>query len=108
MTTTKLPDEVREQVTRRFCVRLTEDARWVEDPLDERRIIWAPKATTERFDTWVLARKSGIAVFKDGRGHRNGWRKCHTDNFWVYYAFVLAEATDRVDIQPEGCEETKR
>lgn len=69
-----IPDEIKLAVTKRFG----EIKPW--------RLVIGNKLTISKCDTWILALRTRIAVFRD---QRNGWRKCHTDNYWVYYALEL-------------------
>jgi len=83
-----LPLEVAMAVTRRFCRVLSPEGVWSTLPLDPERVTWARKVDTSKDATWRYAVKSGRAIFQD---KRNGWRKCHTDAYWVYWAEIEAE-----------------
>ena len=94
MEQSEMPEEVRVAVVQYFltgvrCGMLVQLRR-----LDESRVIWGP-TREPKAAVWRRARWSGKAAFEDGpRG--NGWRKCHTQNYWVYYAKVQASAIDRL------------
>jgi len=49
------------------------------------RVVFFPKEEVDRCTAWIRARKTGIARDQEG-DYGNGWRKCHTENYWVYYA----------------------
>jgi len=78
----KLPKEIEYAVYRRFF-------RCSSDIVDPTRIVFARKSNLSRSEVWDRARASGRAILSDGR---NGWRKCHTNNFWAYYAVEVSDA----------------
>lgn len=84
----ELPEEVVKHVKEYFLHTLTDEGKWVDLPFDPTRIVYAAKTDTWRGGTWAKALKTGIAAWGD---KKNGWRKCHTKNYWVYYALELAE-----------------
>lgn len=65
------------------------------DPLfDASRLVYRSKDKFSRCQTWAAALKTGIAKQEEGKWG-NGWRKCHTENYWCYYARYLPGESDR-------------
>ena len=94
MEQSEMPEEVRAHVVQQFltdfrCGMLVQLRR-----LDESRVIWGP-TREPKAAVWRRALRSGKANF-DQVARENGWRKCHTQNYWVYYAKVQASAIDRL------------
>ena len=57
---------------------------------DPNRLVFFPKETVSRCDAWIKTLKTKKAKFEKGK-NGNGWRKCHTENYWCYYAKYLSE-----------------
>jgi len=55
---------------------------------DPDRLVWAAKDEMCKFDAWSKAVSSGKAKMTD---KVNGWRKCHTENYWCYYAKITPD-----------------
>jgi len=82
------PKEVRENAERRFSslsklLGYPERQKEKDNAFDIDRLVWYPKVTFSRCDAWIAALKTKKALYSDSQ---NGWRKCHTENFWCYYA----------------------
>ena len=94
----QLPPEVEERVRRHFLHVLksfydeagTETCKWVDLPLDLTRVVFAAKADQSRCGTWEAALRTKKAKHVNEK-NGNGWRKCHTENYWVYYARDLPD-----------------
>ena len=89
----ELPREVREAIERRFLREFDGDGLRVVGRVNPRRVIWGHKAHEAKMHVWGRAIRSGVARLDEGP-YGNGWRKCHTANYWVYYARDLASAVD--------------
>jgi len=57
-----------------------------EDEFDPQRIVFYPKSEVSKVGAWIETVRSKRALFVE---KANGWRKCHTDNYWCYYAKEL-------------------
>jgi hypothetical protein len=83
-----MPREVLEQAEWRFSSKFDEDTR---EPFDPARLFWFPKVTTEKCDGWLeVYAKSAELKVKDEHAYK-GWRKCHTKNYWCWYAYDQIE-----------------
>ena len=80
-----IPEEVDERVRKKFLCVLTDTGAWRDEALDPKRVIWALKSEASKCDTWIKALKSKKAAWAEDL---NGWRKCHTENYWAYYALI--------------------
>lgn len=65
-----------------------------DESFDIERLVWYPKSSVSRCQAWINALKTKKAVYTDGQ---NGWRKCHTENYWCYYAKIPNETRSRSD-----------
>lgn len=58
---------------------------------DPNRLVWAAKSEMSRCDAWIKALRTNKA--KQTK-RINGWRKCHTENYWCYYAKITPEVEE--------------
>ena len=65
-------------------------AKWYFTIFHPSRLVWYPKTEMSKCEAWIRAVETGIGKFVKGK-HGNGWRKCHTENYWCYYAVELAK-----------------
>jgi DNA-binding CsgD family transcriptional regulator len=88
-----VPDEVFEAVKSHFRP-WPEVKGWAPDP---RYIRWWPKAIIDRGEAWLEVRDYGTLLGVVNEDEYTGWRKCHTKNFWVWYAVDLVEGVMRTN-----------
>ena len=61
------------------------------DTLDPKRLVWFSKSEIDRGTAWfkTYARTEELGVVDEHR--YKGWRKCHTENYWCWYAYDLVD-----------------
>ena len=69
-----LPQEVIDRVAARFGT------------FDHARVVFFAKTVRSQCHAWELALETKIGGQGADGPWGNGWRKCHTENYWVYYA----------------------
>jgi hypothetical protein len=76
-------------------VEVWERASWhrAPEPLDPTHVSWYPRDTTSRGTAWRKTIKYGEALKVASRYKYNGWRRCHTEHYWAWYA---------VDFEPKS------
>jgi len=76
-----LPARVIEEVAFHFDL--------LESAVDPGRVAAFPKESVWRGAAWDATVKYGKTIgVKEGENY-SGWRKCHTEDYWVYYALEL-------------------
>ena len=93
----ELPDEVRERVAHYFSSLRIKLGKFAPIRVDPTRVMYGHKDKTTRSEVWQRAQRSGKA--RPGtkeQPQRQGWRKCHSENYWIYYAKYPASAVDQL------------
>lgn len=62
-------------------------------------IVWAPKDGTTRNKAWIRA----LRIM--GRARAEHLRKCHTENYWVYYVYEVDKGSRALTRQPPAAAE---
>ena len=91
---TAIPEEVLKRALWRWGPqdRLPEILRDKDQkPFDPDLLFWFPKKEISRGSAWsfVYGKSTELKV-KDEKKYK-GWRKCHTENYWAWYAHDLIE-----------------
>jgi hypothetical protein len=102
-----VPEEVLERALRAFGPQdhISELLRDQDRrPFDTALLFWYPKADICRGSAWDKAASHSERLRVKKEHKYWGWRKCHTEHYWCWYAYDLAtegpvqEASDEADV----------